>query len=301
MSKVLSKILCLFIFLLYKPDSSNCHCLEDEDFTMIYASENQVFVRYTRANNAVVTKRLTEFARDITGLATYKDCLFVSVTRSGLNKKDSGIWRVNGSKIFSNFQVDNNSWKEFHVLNTVASNVLSMVIAEGYIYAGRCDRIMWRCSADEPNSCENFNQFSSPISNIEYSPVDGQVYAVANGKIKRCSPYSAYSCHSVSISQDVTAVKAAFGAIWFGTKSGLIWKCHLNNASYTSTPIEENCIVLDELDFNYIKYLGASKKYLYVNLEPSKFIWRCDPEKIWSCSREIKAPKVNEMSPFIIV
>lgn len=98
----------------------------------------------------------------------------MSVKRSEEGKKNSGIWRV----IATNFyEINDSSWKKFHVLNAVSEDILSMAIANNYIYAGRSDGIMWRCSANESNSCRNLNQFEGPITNVDYHPKDDKIFA----------------------------------------------------------------------------------------------------------------------------
>lgn len=281
-----------------------CHCQEIENPSMVYAVGGEIFVR-----KSGVSKKLTTFSRDVTGFAKYKDHLYVSVKRSESGTRDSGIWRVkvlgNNSTIFDN--IKDSDWEEFDVINSDDAEILNMVIAKGYIYSGRSDSVIWRCSADVPHKCQNFNIFpltmrrKGIVSNIVYKQNNYRVFAIESlrnpysgswyHKLWQCSSSTPELCVRVNFElKGWTTLYAAFDALWLAD-GGVVRKCR-----------NKVCYLFHNFHKPVYVNIGASSKYLYARLENSNQIWRCDPDTANSCSKSfVVRDHDSNIGPFIIL
>lgn len=284
-----------------------CYCQENDSLTVIYAVENQVFAKEFGGHN--LPKELENFEGHVTGLAMYNDYLYISEARSGFFTKNSRIWRIKKLTNSTSFEIDKSSKETIHVVSADSADILSMVIANGFIYAGRSDGVMWRCSTDKQDSCKDFNVFKkksidTSITSIDYNPADGNIYTVervfeySSGKlsylVKSCQLDTVESCNlSYSFyNYKITAFKIAFDTIWFGTETGKLLKC----------PKDENCLEVDDFERSGSLKIYALDKYLYLNVKSGNYtIWRCDPNSIEPCSKEFEVSDADYMGPFIIV
>lgn len=291
------------IFLL----TSQCSCHAGENSTIIYAVKGQIFIRNLDTKNNI-PKTLTTFSRDVTSFALDKNYLYVTVNRTEQGKNDSSIWRVNATNLD---QVRDNDWFQFDVLSTVSSDILSMVIANGTIYAGRSDGIVWRCSTNESYSCEDFTRFNYAITAIGYNFADDEIYVlerVSTGgkllwRLRRCAPNSANYCDTrIFVFKRQITLHVVFDAIWIGAEIGQIRKCSLDSSSRHFHISGQECPEFHDFDQATSMNIGASDKYLYVHMNYGKYIWRCEPYKITkACTKAIKVYDAINMGPFIIV
>lgn len=91
-----------------------CGCPERGNFTVIYSVKDKVLVRESGSFNTPI--ELNNFGKLVTGLAVYKDYVYVSVKRSLNFYKNSAVLRGKITKS-PNFRIDSNRWDEIHVLN----------------------------------------------------------------------------------------------------------------------------------------------------------------------------------------
>lgn len=275
---------------------------------MVFARENKVYSRVL--DEDADSKYLTQFNQDVTGLIIHNGYLYVL-------KKKYTIWRVKVSAKSQNFKIDDSSWEEYYGLNNVEADLLSMTIANGYIYVGCGDASIWRCSIDDPSWCDDLHVpkgfFQEPlISEIDFNPDDRLIYAIRSNPIAgtknwnhhlvQCSPNIDGSCVLGWVSlKDWPTLHVAFDAMWISA-GGVILKC----------PFKKNRNSNDKLDcfqfqnFNRSAYtnVGSSSKYLYVRFESRyrehNLLWRCNPKKWNSCAKTEELLS-RKMGPFLFV
>lgn len=229
---------------------------------------------------------------------------YLHISKRRTLRLHSAILRTKVQTGSTRFEIDNSSWKVFHEINAAPADVLCVVIVNGSIYSGRSDGKIWKCSVVRVHSCKDFHDFRKShqrVSEIQYNPKNDTTYAVRSinhigeswsHHFWLCRPDIRQSCSELSTGFNGWATfEVAFDAFWI-TDAGLIWKCPFN---------EDHCFKFNDLKkMDYIKVV-ASKKYLYVRLESSGFIWRCDPNVINSCSRAFEPSDIDKMGPFIFV
>lgn len=273
------KILCLTVSLL---TVLSCNAQENEVFTTIFASKGQIFVG--KSDNLTEAKKFKNFKRYVTSLARFEDYLYVSVKRMYFFSKDSAIWRAKLIINSTNTGIDDKSWMNFDVMNKSKEDIRCMTVAKGYIYAGRSDGIMRRCSIEEPINCTTFNQFNhSDISGIDYNPGEDKIYAaLLNGTVKRCSPDTAYSCEDINLPVDfISAIRIKFDALWLGVRKesknhgNWLMKCPI---LADASEFRENCQFFEKHpDGEFVKSIQASSRHLYFNVWNQTNINRRDP------------------------
>lgn len=191
-----------------------------------------------------------------------------------------------------------------------------MVIANNHIYSGRSDGVIWRCSAEKSRNCQDLKVFEGKrknikIAEIDYNPADGQIHAVQSvlnencfgekwsHRFMRCASIAVGSCYEVSTElKGWATIHVTFDAVWIADL-GLIRKCPFNHLNRNSTINDKNCFEFHNFDQCVYLNIGASNKYLYVRLD--NYVWRCDPEKLRSCSRAMKVQHKSNIGPFIVV
>lgn len=264
---------------------------------MVYAVGKQVFVK--DISGRAITGFLKEFKGYVSGLAMYDNHLYASVRRT--DNTHSSIHRLNLT-----------SWEDFHLFNATDSDILSMVIAKGYIYLGLRGGFLMRCSVNDSSNCERYRlakgeYYNIRVAELEYNPRDSRVYAVISYKrigeldgewshfIRRCST-AGFSCDKMSVELKGRAILCfGFDALWIADY-GVLRRCPVLKID------NRNCFVFH--DFENHKYVNvvSSREYLYARVESSNQIWRCDPKVRNSCTKafEVRDHESN-IGSFIFV
>lgn len=271
--------------------SSRCNCEDNKVFTLIFGSSDGS-ITTSKSDQPEKTTRLSKFINEISGLAIHNDYLYVATKVHSFINRDSAIWRCKITNT-TNFSIDERC-QEFDDLLLLGESILSMVVAKDYIYAGRSDDIMWRCSANDRNNCENFNRPGSKITGLDYNPKDGKIFAsLSSGTVWRCSANFSDSCDDIyRLGDGLTAIKVDHDFIWVGTEGGKLMKCPMARGRGKS------CDEFAAFDEDNVVAIGAASGFLYVNSKSNK-MWQCEPDKPESCRSIFSTPTGS--GPFVIV
>lgn len=281
---------------------------EDEALTMVFSSKGQVYIG--KSDKLHEAKKFKNFKRYVTSFAKYNDYLYASVKRSHWSTKDSSIWRAKLIVNSTNTEIDDKSWINFDFVNKSKEDIRCMTIAKGYIYAGRSDGIMRRCSTDEPINCTTFNQFDfGDIIGIDYNPGEEKIYAaLLSGTVKRCSPDTANSCEDMKLPVEfIMAFKIEFNTLWLdvtketGNSGNWLLKCPI---STTAAEFKKNCRLIEKhLKREFVKSIQATSSYLYLNFWNQTDIYSRDPNISSSSLYAFSVPKnvTDQLDTFIIV
>lgn len=307
-------LLSLCLMEIFSTASPKCTYPEKENSTMVYATGKKVFL--TEFEGLNVTKESIEFKSQVTGFTLYNDHLYGLVKRSDKNHRDSEIWRFKLQKNSTSFKIDNSTKETFHVVNSADADLLCMVIVRGYIYSGRSDGKIWKCSADKKHSCEDFHTFEGnpdyqrEIGEIEFNPKDRNIYAVKSVKpgeiwyhqLWRCSQDVIQSCYKLPAAplKGWASLHVAFDAFWIAD-AGVIRKCPFSWMIRYDGVDYERCMEFEDFDQSIDMNIAASSNYLYVRLVNGRYIWRCDPKDVNSCFKAVRFSEVKSMGPFMIV
>lgn len=218
-----------------------------ETFTMIFASDKQVYVGKSHKLNEAI--KLKDFDRKITSLAVHNNHLFVSLVRSDKwFSSDSSIWRSNIT-YSKNFTIDPKSWDKIVLAKNVGDDITCMVGAEEHIYAGLTDGEILKCSAKEKDNCEIWKKSDeSHITGMDYNSGNSYVTMYTNGDgylyryslIKGSNRAGEFRKKYFS---EFSALKVEFDAVWLGTRDSFRYvkmvsfgtrdfKKHVDNAQF---------------------------------------------------------------------
>lgn len=226
----------------------NCQEINDVNSTMIYAFERKVYAK--ELGRQIETRELIEFKGYVSGLAVYNNYLYVSVNSNKSISLNSTIWRFPKLSHTSSFDIDKSVIKQFQELRTVSEDILSIAVAKGYVYAGRSDGILWRCSTEQSDSCEDFHQLGSmkefedqPVSSkarigeVNYNPSNDRIYVVKSVRTDsllvhfmwHCSMTTPETCDfidTINLGGWANVLNAfdAFDAMWIAD-FGVLKKC----------------------------------------------------------------------------
>ena len=169
----------------------------DMDSNAIYQCPNDL--TYTGSSNLpseCVTHNFPSGTSEADSMIVTNDRLFVGMSNGG------------GSGAIYSCNLDlqlgcGDPWDSFGKNN----HAWSMAAGGGYLWVGLNNGVMWRCSTNQPNDCQNWNTAGNPIVSIAYDA--GWLYAgVAN-------------TYSGNISRDKS--------------NGVIWKCPASTANSCQT------------------------------------------------------------------
>lgn len=88
-----------------------------------------------------------DLGNSIVALARYKEYLFIATSWGGLWNNDAKIHRCKFD--WKNMTVDKSSCEVYNEVLLHAEEILCMVIVGNYLFAGRSDDVMWRCSTEK--------------------------------------------------------------------------------------------------------------------------------------------------------
>lgn len=180
------------------------------------------------------------------------------------------------------------------------SDVLSLAAADGQIWMGQENGIIYRCPANLPYAqqttmpaqCVQLDDAWLPVQSLLLA--NGRLYAGLHfythdayhdkqdhGSLWSCDPQKADSCNQLDNYGKTVALSLAAGGgyLWAGLENGIIWRCDLNTADKCETweYAGKDGSVTD------LSYDGQGTLYAATN-EKHGVIWSCPTASANGCS-----------------